>query len=331
MLLSQSAPRRLATTLALLLLLAAAAPARATPDGDEQIPAASEPEANDFDPTSWSDWRAYTPSLALAFGIAIDGATSTLGGQVKINHTYAPPPPSPATNIRSYFDRDTDGLKGQALLLQTRLLAPELDVPSRPRFFVHAGYIAQIQEPSTRAEAGYPVVRWLNADIQDYIRIEQIVEPKLRVHGGLGSSFEVPNDVTKLRLNLHVDYMLSRADVTSRFFWSFDPRNLPILTSSHTQTLSTHEVAPGIGFDAEIDRWGGWALDFFSDFLIGIPVSGKSIEDVQSPPVRTLINVPPPTVYGPPIADPGSIQFRYERNDPTYNVFVGLRLSWVGN
>jgi hypothetical protein len=290
----QLAQRLLAVTFALTLACTAPRSARAE---------------EDYDPTSWSDWRSYTPSIAMGFGATIENTTSTAAGEAWIQN----PPQSP--NQRHVFSVASDaGLKGVSIQARVRLLAPQLDFPSRPRLFVHAGYTAQIQEPSTLAEYGSPATFWANSGNLP-MRIAQIVDPTQRAHAGLGASFLLPLDSYPTRLNLHVNYAISHVEIVNEVWCQCAVTNptggydYPTARGGTTQSLTTHEIAPGVGIDVDIDRLGPVIVGFFADFMLGIPFAGESIADV---------NAPPPGVR---------IDYLFER-ELSYDVALGLRLSW---
>lgn len=315
------------------------APRSATAQSDPSSSEAGEPAADEAptrskrrDPSDWSDWRNYQPSISGGFGVTFDHVDSSLyginrwrpGGQVPQCTFY------PTANYTCVEVEDSYGgfVSGGAFNLGGRLTLPEFDAPAKPQLFANASWVSQRQGRKPLAYWGLPQKFWANSvdflggggGEDPFLRAEQTIEPESLLFVGFGTSFLLPIDAYPVRLNGTVNYFRAKARVGARYDYTSSAQpnaNNPRGDTDQfvSEELVTHGIAPGVGLDAVIGETSLFTFGFYTDFFVGFPLSGTSYEE-------TLTNG-----YINPTSGPEEkIDFHFDR-DVNYSVFVGLRLS----
>lgn len=292
--------------------------------------AASAAHSKRRDSSDWGDWRNYRPSIGGGIGVTFDQAESSYEGITR----WAPGGArvecaaedvlNPATCIR-VGDSYDGSISGGAFNLVGRLTLPEFDVRSKPQLFLNASWAVQRQGQRALSKQGYPEETWISSgqflgglDDEKYLHIEQTLEPKTVLFLGLGASFELPIEAYPVRISGTVSYFRAAAEAGARYDYTSSP------TSSYpagdddqftSVDLVTHGIAPGVGIDVVIGENEWFEFGFYSEFFVGIPLSGDTYEE-------RLTNGYAPNHAG---ADE-KVDFQMERN-LHFSTFVGLRVS----
>ena len=344
----QSASRLLIVMLALAIPWPAAAQTDAAA-GDDVLDAGAEeeveiPKRKRRDPSDWTDWRNYEPSIGGGFGVTFDHADSTINGTTKYENSQPFVPcffdPEPQNGIFLPNCEPNSGsfnsfFTGGAFYVDGRVMLPEFDVPSKPRLFASVAYVAQNQDQKVLANTGFPRSIWLEGQdafggetggvIQPpFLRLEQTIDPKNQLFAGIGGSFLLPVDSYPIRLNVNFNYYRSQATIGALYDMSTGPRSPYLSTPDFDQRITvksemiTQGIAPGAGIDIEIGRLGWASLGLFSNVLVGIPLADNDWD-------LELFNG-----YIGFLPEEGFNDFKFERGI-NVSVFVGVRVGIGGD
>jgi hypothetical protein len=287
------------------------------------------------DPSDWSDWRNYTPSIGAGFGVTFDWMQSSIDGTLKYSQSGIFDPcnfnaeaTGNCTLIQDEFD---DTISGGAFTIDVRLDLPEFDIPSKPRLFAMVNYVAHNQERKSLANFGVQRAIWLeSANVlgggvwPPFLRVEQGFDLENTLYLGVGGSFLLPVDAYPIRITAGVSYYRSKGQVDALIDWATSPVSAtrPPPQASSIQRISeeliTQGIAPSLGLDVEVGRVGWLALTFYSNSYLGIPLAGTDWG-------ATMFSG-----YAGFLPDEGFTDFSYERGI-NVSTFVGIRFSFVGD
>jgi len=345
----QSASRLLIVMLALAIPWPTFAQSNADA-GDDVLDAGADaeeaetPKRKRRNPSDWTDWRNYEPSIGGGFGVTFDHADSTINGITKYENSQIFKP--------CFFDPDPDNaiflpnceansgsfdgfFSGGAFYVDGRVMLPEFDVASKPRLFASVAFVAQNQDEKPLANSGFPRSIWFEAADAfggetggvfqpPFLRLEQTIDPKSLLFAGIGSSFLLPVEAYAIRLNVSFNYYRSQATIGAFYDLASGPRSPFLGTPDFDQTITvksemiTQGIAPGGGVDIEIGRVGWASLGLFGNVLVGIPLADNNWD-------TELFNG-----YVGLLPDEGFNEFKLERGI-NVSVFVGVRVGIGGD
>ncbi len=264
------------------------------------------------DPADWSDIRSYTPALALGIGVTFDQAEGMVGGDIK---SFA---------VGTTFDTDNsqdNGYSGGAIDVNFRLMLPEFEIPTRPRLFVVIDYTARLQKNTLWAEWGSLPNLWPTEIDTAAYHTDVSGTPGYRMRAALGASFNIPNDYYPIRFTTSLGYATSKTEMEFSDWMLVSTRKDAVVRLQRTTyDFITHDIAPGIGLDVEIDRVNQISWGFFAEFYAAIPLN--TVEQSEDRVVYSQ------TAAGALV--PRGVAEYYAKQGASFQAFVGLRLSWVG-
>lgn len=254
---------------------------------------------------------------------------------------YLEVPPLQAGVCGPFQDSNTSALDGPGISANGQLLTPAWSTAwLAPRGFVQGGFAWPLQS-RTLAASGFkdPPVR---TGGEPGLRIQTKGDPNYFWWAGGGVAFQLPIESYTVRAKLGLAYMEESVDAVSRIdqFVGVDTEGEPVKKIvKGTQNLTIRSIAPSIGLEADLARFGPLVIGLAADTMFSIALSGTNAstapedcadQSLQFESFACLSSPGTQSQPGAPFVPSGNGAFGFKAD--TLHIFgsVSIRFSWVG-
>jgi hypothetical protein len=220
----------------------------------------------------------------------------------------------PAGVCGPFDGKSDDSLDGGAPSFNAQLLGPVWDgMPLRPRPLFQAG-LAWPTDSRNIAEEGVKVSDF-DTVAEPAVRLELDADPSLFWWIGAGAALELPIERYSTRLKFSLGYMEDEVELKGSVANDF---GTGIQFNKSTQTLVVRSIAPAIGLEADLARFGPLMLTVSADTIFSVALSDTS---------AVMLVPAPPSNTGAPT---GTATMTYEGEDLLIFGGVQFRFGWMG-
>ena len=205
--------------------------------------------------------------------------------------------------------------------LGLQLMAPALDLPLRPRGFLHAGGALPLSDRIIASD-GMKVSDFDFNGLEPDVRLELEAQSGLSWFAGVGVAAELPIDLEltsqrvwlKLSFNYFEEQFRLRGEIVQGVPFPVQDK------ANSNQTLTVRSIGPGLGVEALLWNAGPVTFGIGADFMVSFPLAADGTNFVVEAPGS------PAGVDGGPV----DFDFDFNADDFRYTGLVNLRMSWTG-
>ncbi len=237
------------------------------------------------------DWADWIPSIGIGASFYGRGAQGAFTGDPRI--TASPAGPNldqevttgfatnngqrgalgavcaEVTGICQYDGLENGGVDGPGFQLTGQIFSPVLaEIPGRPRLLLHAGNVFTFGG-RTLARQGDSPMDFPNASPEPEMRVQINGRTDSFWYVGGGFALQLPFESYRTWLKLSVGFSQERLLATGQIDQTVvGGSSEDVITVTGTQALEISSIAPGIGIETEVGRFGPISLMLSGDVLI---------------------------------------------------------------